>query len=207
MVSVVYEWMVWSGGMILTSTKVIWPCIYSVSGIWMNGVEWWNDIDKQKGNMALSMAWTHRGAAEVWLHSFLPAVLDGGEWLSLSPDRFTPGKNPSIHWIGGPHGSLDILEKGIISRSFTGGGETKVHTEKSIHCHFIHHKSHINALGLKLGVYGDSPVTNCLSYGTTWYSITKQPNNWTIIYSCISVILHKNTHLPGSRSGYPIVWP
>jgi hypothetical protein len=60
------------------------------------------------------------------------------------------------------------------------GGKTKAHTEKSIRCHFIHHKSHMTALGLKLGVYGDSPTTNCLSYGTTWYSITTQPNNWTI---------------------------
>lgn len=86
-------------------------------------------------------------------------------------------------------------------------GKPKYKDKNLSQCHFIHHKSQVTAMALKLGVYGDSSATSCLSHGTIWYSIIRQPNNWTIIYSCSSVILHENTHWPGCRSGYPIVWP
>jgi hypothetical protein len=32
-------------------------------------------------------------------YSFLTSALDGGEWTPLP--RFTPGKDPGTHWIGG----------------------------------------------------------------------------------------------------------
>jgi len=35
--------------------------------------------------------------AEVWLHSFLNAALDGGEWSGSRPDRFIPGKKTPRH--------------------------------------------------------------------------------------------------------------
>ena len=34
---------------------------------------------------------------EVYLHSFLNFVLDGGEWSASSPSRFIPGKNLPLH--------------------------------------------------------------------------------------------------------------
>lgn len=34
--------------------------------------------------------------ADVTLHSFLTAVIDGGEWLRLSPRRFNPVKTPQF---------------------------------------------------------------------------------------------------------------
>jgi len=34
----------------------------------------------KKTEFSLSMAWRHIGGVEVWLHSFLTSVQDGGEW-------------------------------------------------------------------------------------------------------------------------------
>ena len=54
-------------------------------------------------------------------------ALDGGEWSTSRHGHFTSGKNPSTHWIGGwvgPRASLDNLEKGIISCSFTGENQS-----------------------------------------------------------------------------------
>jgi hypothetical protein len=49
------------------------------------------------------------------IHIFLTSALDGGEWSTSRPGRFTPGeRDPGTHWIGGWVGlraGLDDLEK------------------------------------------------------------------------------------------------
>jgi hypothetical protein len=49
------------------------------------------------------------------MHIFLTSALDGGEWSTSRPCRFTPGERaPGTHWIGGwvdPRAGLDDLEK------------------------------------------------------------------------------------------------
>jgi hypothetical protein len=48
---------------------------------------------------------------EVQLHAFLTSALDGGEWSTSRPDRFTPGERaPGTHWIGGWVGSRAVLD-------------------------------------------------------------------------------------------------
>ena len=56
--------------------------------------------------------WRHAGDVEVWLHSFLSSVLDGGGRSSSRPGRFASGKKHGNHCIGcrGGH-SLNVLEK------------------------------------------------------------------------------------------------
>lgn len=55
---------------------------------------------------------------EVLLHLFLTLALDGGQWLTLCPGRFSRWK---ILWclltrkLGGPKASLDVLDKRKIS--------------------------------------------------------------------------------------------
>ena len=47
-------------------------------------------------------------------HSFLIAVIVGGEWPRLIPRRFNPGITPNIHCVGSlmvPTAHLHILEK------------------------------------------------------------------------------------------------
>ena len=155
------------------------------------------------------MLWRHTGAAEVQLHSFLTVALDGGEWLTSRSGHFTIGKKPCAHRTGGlvdPRVNLYILEMGIISCPFTGENQS---THRKIYPSAT--SSNTNPTWLPWDWKQEFMATvqklTALSHGTYWYSITKQPNNWATIYSCISVILHENTHLPGSRSGYPIVWP
>jgi hypothetical protein len=52
---------------------------------------------------------------EVQRHAFLASALDGGEWSTSRPSRFTPGeRNPGIYCIGdwvSPRASLDTVEK------------------------------------------------------------------------------------------------
>jgi len=59
------------------------------------------------------MPW-HRGV-EVYLHAFLTAAIDGGEWSASHLGRFTPGETASgTHWIGvwvGPRAGLDVVVK------------------------------------------------------------------------------------------------
>jgi hypothetical protein len=46
---------------------------------------------------------------------FLTSALDGDEWSTLRPGRFTPGETAfGTHWVGGwvdPRGGLDAMEK------------------------------------------------------------------------------------------------
>jgi len=47
---------------------------------------------------------------EIQSHAFFTSAGEGGEWSGSRPDRFTPGKASSNHWIGGcvgPRASLD----------------------------------------------------------------------------------------------------
>jgi len=54
--------------------------------------------------------WRRIGEAEIQLHAFLTAALDGGDWSAPHPSRFTPpGKEP-IHW------SVVNLEKVITAQ-------------------------------------------------------------------------------------------
>ena len=132
------------------------------------------------------MPWKHTGAAKVQLHSFLTWALDGGEWSTARPGHSTQGKNPSTLWIGGPQSQSQHFGEGNNLLPLHRGKPK--YTEKNLsQCHFIRHKSHMTAPGLKLRFYGDSPATNCLSHGTTWYSIkkaTKQLNNNILMYYC-----------------------
>jgi len=40
----------------------------------------------------------------------LASALDGSEWSALRPGRFTPGKNPGTHFIGGWEGPGVVLD-------------------------------------------------------------------------------------------------
>jgi hypothetical protein len=46
---------------------------------------------------------------------FLTSALDGGEWSTSRPGRFTPSeRNPSTNWMGacvGPSAGLETVEK------------------------------------------------------------------------------------------------
>jgi hypothetical protein len=52
---------------------------------------------------------------DVQIHIFLASALDGGEWSTSRPGRFTPGERaPGTHCIGGwvdLRAGLDDLEK------------------------------------------------------------------------------------------------
>ena len=51
---------------------------------------------------------------EVWLHLFLTSAVDGGEWSTSHPGRFTFGKESAVHLIGGCVGfkaGLDDFKK------------------------------------------------------------------------------------------------
>jgi hypothetical protein len=55
---------------------------------------------------------------EVQLHSFLISALDGGEWLTSHPRRFTPKKKTRYSLsrrLGEPHDGLKVFEKRKIS--------------------------------------------------------------------------------------------
>jgi hypothetical protein len=45
-------------------------------------------------------------------------------------------------------------------------GETEILGKNLLHCHFVHHKSHMTWPGLEPGRRGGKPATNPLSYGT-----------------------------------------
>ena len=51
--------------------------------------------------LSLSTSWKRIGGTAVYLHWFLTSALDGGEWSTSRLRRFTPGKGPGIHWVGG----------------------------------------------------------------------------------------------------------
>jgi hypothetical protein len=54
------------------------------------------------------------GGVEVYIHAFLTLELDGDGWLASRLGRFSPGKNPGTHWIGGwvdPRAGLDVVAK------------------------------------------------------------------------------------------------
>ena len=57
------------------------------------------------------------GYVEVQFHTFLTSPLDGGEWLSSRPSRFTPGKKaPGTHTVGdlvGPGAGLEVVVKSV----------------------------------------------------------------------------------------------
>jgi len=50
---------------------------------------------------------------EVWLHALLTSALDGDEWSTSCPGRFTPrARAPHTPWIGGwvvPRAVLDAM--------------------------------------------------------------------------------------------------
>jgi hypothetical protein len=41
------------------------------------------------------------GGVHVYIQIFLTLALARGEWSAARPGRFTPGKEPVTHWIGG----------------------------------------------------------------------------------------------------------
>jgi hypothetical protein len=54
------------------------------------------------------------GGVDVYTHICLTSALVGGEWTASRPCRFTPGKEPGTHFIGGwvdPRAGLDEMEK------------------------------------------------------------------------------------------------
>jgi len=55
----------------------------------------------QKVTLCLSTAWRYVGGVEVYLHSFLIATEDGGEWWTSLPCHFIPRKEPGTNWTGG----------------------------------------------------------------------------------------------------------
>jgi len=57
---------------------------------------------------------------QVSLHSFLTAALDGGEWLTSGPSRFTPGEEPGYRFnrkLGYPQSRSERLgeEKNVFN--------------------------------------------------------------------------------------------
>jgi hypothetical protein len=72
-----------------------------------------------KSSLAFHQAQRHedRGSAGI-APPFLISVLDGGEWSTSQPYRFTSGEaGPGTHWIGGwvgPRADLDITKCGTI---------------------------------------------------------------------------------------------
>jgi hypothetical protein len=59
------------------------------------------------------------GGVEVWLHTFLTLVLDGGKWTASYHGCSTPGeRGHNSHCIGGfvgPKASVDVASKRNIS--------------------------------------------------------------------------------------------
>lgn len=62
----------------------------------------------------------HSGGADVYLHSVLTSVLDGGEWSALRPGPVTPIiRAQGTHWIGGsvcPRYCLGIVRATVTSQ-------------------------------------------------------------------------------------------
>jgi hypothetical protein len=58
---------------------------------------------------------------QIYVHSFLIATGDGGEWLASHLGRFTPRNGspyPLNRKLDGPPNSKDIVKNGAISLSF-----------------------------------------------------------------------------------------
>jgi hypothetical protein len=53
------------------------------------------------------------GGVEVCLHPFYTPALDESQQLASSPELFTPGKNPGIHWID-LKACLDVIHERTI---------------------------------------------------------------------------------------------
>jgi hypothetical protein len=66
----------------------------------------WNQSKKKKGKFVPLHTMKDTGGIDVKLFSFLTLALDGGEWLTSQPGRFTPGKEPRNllnKMLGWPH--------------------------------------------------------------------------------------------------------
>jgi hypothetical protein len=80
---------------------------------------------KVKVKLTLCFKWAprHEGVSGEWRYSStqsLSSALDGGEWSTSRPGRFTlRGRTPGTHWIGGwvsPRAVLDtVVERNILS--------------------------------------------------------------------------------------------
>jgi hypothetical protein len=69
-------------------------------------------------NLPLSTSRKRPEGTDVQLYSLSTSLLDGDEWSPSRCDRFTTGKNPVTHWLGGSVGlrpNLDDLMKRKIS--------------------------------------------------------------------------------------------
>jgi hypothetical protein len=75
---------------------------------------------KVKVKLSLCFNWEPRHEGVLWERMYisthsLTSALDGGEWLTSSPGRFTPRERASgTHWIGGwvgPRAVLDAMVK------------------------------------------------------------------------------------------------
>jgi hypothetical protein len=71
----------------------------------------------QKVKVKLSLCLTkHHAMKAYWrkgciVHTFLTSALDGGEWSTSRPGRFTPRERaPGTHWIGGWVGPRAVLD-------------------------------------------------------------------------------------------------
>jgi hypothetical protein len=72
-----------------------------------------------KLKFSLSTPRRHKGRVQVWIHSFLTLVLDGGEWLTSRPGRFTLGeerRHPLNTRLAGPRSGPDVfgVEKNVL---------------------------------------------------------------------------------------------
>jgi hypothetical protein len=106
---------------------------------------------------AASHNWVYCSTRWRWVVKFMPWPLYPMKEPQYSSNRRLGGPH-SQSWHFGEGNNLLLLHRG-----------KPKYTEKNLsQCHFICHRSHTTALGLKLRVYGDSPATNCLSHGKTW---------------------------------------
>ena len=79
-------------------------CLYALyhlltSDIRTAVIRWWPPavFKKKKVKFSLSTARRRIEGAQVWLHSFLTLVLDGGEQLTSCPSHLTPKERSPVH--------------------------------------------------------------------------------------------------------------